>query len=237
MAKMVGLSRNIKMSWLDKAAEFYMERDEHANIKQELSDYLAFEITSATNLRKTNSSLLYIWCFEDEKRNFLRDKALVLFSKKKDSRLICHWCMLLAAYPVFMDVAQLIGKLFEFQDEFKLSTLREKIYEKWGERTTLLHSLDKLMATFVDLGVLERKGSGLYSLSHKQAVDKEARDLLLYTMLTLEKNGSVNMDKLNDNVLFFPFEYKISMEDLIYNEHVVVQRFGDMFMVELKKEG
>lgn len=237
MAKMVGLSRNIKMNWLDKAAEFYMERDEHQDLKQELSDYLSFEIKSETNRRKTNASLLHIWCFEDGAREFLRENALRLLTDNQDRKLVVHWCMLLAAYPVFMDVAQLIGKLFEFQDEFKLSTLREKIYEKWGERTTLLHSLDKLMATFVDLGVLERKGSGLYSLSHKQAVDKEARDLLLYTMLTLEKNGSVNMDKLNDNVLFFPFEYKISMEDLIYNEHVVVQRFGDMFMVELKKEG
>ena len=41
MAKMVGLSRKITLGWLNKAAEFYGEREENTDLKQQISDYLS----------------------------------------------------------------------------------------------------------------------------------------------------------------------------------------------------
>lgn len=236
MAKMVGLSRKITLGWLNKAAEFYMEREKDTDVKKQLSDYLSFEISSATNLRKTTAILLHVWCFEDVARDRLREQAQVLLAEDNDNALLVHWCMLLAAYPIFIDSTKLIGKLLEFQDEFKLSTLKDKVFEQWGERATLYHSLDKIMATFIELGALERIGNGLYKQKNKLTVNKKAKKLILHTMLILNGGNSINMDNLNDNPVFFPFEYNITMEDLLYNENVTVQRFGDMFTVELKKD-
>lgn len=36
--------------------------------------------------------------------------------------LVIHWCMMMAAYPVFVDMCKLIGKISEFQDEINSST-------------------------------------------------------------------------------------------------------------------
>lgn len=234
MAKMVGLSRKITLGWLNKAAEFYGDREENTDLKQQISDYLSFEIDSAINLRKTTAILLHVWCFEDTVRKHLREKAQALLVDDKNNALLAHWCMLLAAYPIFVDSTKLIGKLLEFQDEFKLSTLKEKVFEQWGERATLYHSLDKIMATLVELGVLERMGKGLYKQKGKLAVNKKEKELLLHTMLVLNCGNGINIDNLNNNPIFFPFEYTITMEDLLCNDNVTVQRFGDMYTVELK---
>ena len=61
MAKMVGLSRNLKLTWLNKAAELASVELTEQEIKDQLNEYLSFEITSPTNLRKTREILMNIW--------------------------------------------------------------------------------------------------------------------------------------------------------------------------------
>jgi hypothetical protein len=53
MGKMVGLSRNLKMTWLNKAVELLSENLPEQEYKDRLNEYLSFEIKSPTNLRKT----------------------------------------------------------------------------------------------------------------------------------------------------------------------------------------
>ena len=52
MAKMVGLSRNLKEPWLNKVAELAIEDLTEDEVKNQLNEYLGFEIGSPTNLRK-----------------------------------------------------------------------------------------------------------------------------------------------------------------------------------------
>ena len=54
MAKMVGLSRNLKLQWLNKVAELVWRTSEQ-EIKEQLNEYLSFEIESPTNIRKTRN--------------------------------------------------------------------------------------------------------------------------------------------------------------------------------------
>ena len=61
MAKKVGLSRSIKLEWLNKVADLVVEGKSEQEIKNELNEYLSFEIKSPTNLRKTREILMYIW--------------------------------------------------------------------------------------------------------------------------------------------------------------------------------
>ena len=58
MAKMVGLSRNIKLPWLNRTVDFIQEGLSEDEIKGKLNEYLSFEIESPTNLRKTREILL-----------------------------------------------------------------------------------------------------------------------------------------------------------------------------------
>jgi hypothetical protein len=52
MAKMVGLSRTIKLPWLNQAAELYDSEYTETEVKEQLNEFLAYEIGSPTVLRK-----------------------------------------------------------------------------------------------------------------------------------------------------------------------------------------
>ena len=50
MAKMVGLSRNLKMQWLNKTAELVMEGLSEKEIHDQLNEYLSFEISKSSDI-------------------------------------------------------------------------------------------------------------------------------------------------------------------------------------------
>lgn len=154
MAKMVGLSRNLKLQWLNKVVELVLEGLPENDIHDQLNDYLSYEISSPTNIRKTREILMYIWVYDNQFSAKLKEEALSLIKNYPDYALEIHWCMMLAAYPVFDDMCKLIGKMGEFQDEITLAQVKQKLFDEWGERTTLFHSIDKLIATLKAIDVL-----------------------------------------------------------------------------------
>ena len=59
MAKIVGLSRNLKLQWLNKVVELASSNLTEQEIKDQLNEYLSFEISSPTNLRKTREAPVF----------------------------------------------------------------------------------------------------------------------------------------------------------------------------------
>ena len=106
MAKMVGLSRAIKIEWLNKVVSLVNEGMAAENIKEALNDYIGFELNSPDNIRKSREILMNLWVypFENEKANLIRKQALEAIKNGNEDKLAMHWCMLLLYYPVFVDV-------------------------------------------------------------------------------------------------------------------------------------
>lgn len=90
---------------------------------------------------------------------------MYLIKKDSDYVLPVHWCMMLAAYPVFQDMCRLIGKISEFEETFTLKQIKQKLFDEWGERANLYHSIDKLIATLKAMDVLESEKVGVYSVN------------------------------------------------------------------------
>ena len=187
MAKMVGLSRAIKIEWLNKVVSLVNEGMAPENIKDALNDYIGFEISSPDNIRKSRDILMNLWVypFEDEKANLIRKQALEAIKNGNEDKLAMHWCMLLLYYPVFVDVTGMIGKLSSMQDSFSLAWLKDKMFEEWGERTTLFHSLDKIMQTLRQIGAVDSK-NGVYTVNHYEIKDATTKKILLKTILALK---------------------------------------------------
>ena len=55
--------------------------------------------------------------------------------------------MMLRAYPVFKDISKLLGRMAKFQTELTLKQIKQKLFDEWGESTTLFYSIGKLIAT------------------------------------------------------------------------------------------
>lgn len=226
MAKMVGLSRSIKLEWLNKVADLVVEGKSEQEIKNELNEYLSFEIKSPTNLRKTREILMYIWIKSGDEYKELRYKALEVYKLERSNKLAIHWCLMIAAYPVFADVCSLLGKLTNIQDTFTTSWLKEKLFEVWGERSTLLHSSDKILQTLKYIGAIENLKVGTYQTKKYAIKDSETITLLIMTILLTNEKAYFEVAELPNTPQMFPFEFVVSHEWLHNSNCFSLNNFG-----------
>lgn len=235
MSKMVGLSRNLKMTWLNKAVELLSENLPEAEYKNRLNEYLSFEIKSAINIRKTREILMHVWYYDNTSVTPLRSEALTLIQKDSDNALLCHWCLLLAGYPVFVDICSLIGKLSEFENEIILAQIKQKIFDEWGERATLYHSIDKIIATMKNIGVLHTEKAGRYKIIWHDVTKPEAISFLISTIICLENKGYCTLRELSEKNYMFPFRYQIKREMFLTDENFTITNVAGELIVSLKK--
>lgn len=226
MAKMVGLSRNLKLPWLNEVVRLYVEGLEDDQIKEQLNEYLSYEIGSHTVLRKTREILMNIWIYENDYTDSLRNEALRLIQKDCDYALPVHWCMMLAAYPVFRDMCRLIGKIGEFEEKITTKQIKQKLFDEWGERSTLYHSIDKLVATLKAFDVLESSKVGVYSIKTHAFSKPEIVNFLLYTMMKVDDAGYYSLLNLENSLYLFPFEYQVSKESIMADDRFMLGTFG-----------
>ena len=228
MAKMVGLSRPLKTTWLNKVVELQLSGKSEAEIKNELNEYLAFEIGSAINIRKTREILLNLWVRENEENKEIRVLALKTYKNTEsvNNRLALHWCMIMLSYPIFNDVNGLIGKIITMQDTFTSAWLREKIYEVWGERATLLHSLPKIMQTLTNINVVEKVKLGVYQVKQYPVLDKETIKVLVLTILATGNNAYYEVPRLSTIPQMYPFVFDVSNEWIFGSGNFELARFG-----------
>lgn len=231
MAKMVGLSRNLKLQWLNKVVELVLEGLTEQEIKEQLNEYLSFEIVSAINVRKTREILMNIWVYDNDYSGKIRETALELIHNYPEYSVPIHWCMILAAYPVFADMCKLIGKMIEFQDEITLAQLKQKLFDEWGERTTLFHSIDKLVSTLKELDVMVCDKPGKYHVKLHRVSNSKISTFLVYVMMLVDDCGYYTITDINYPTYLFPFEYKIEKEMLLEDKRFTMNNFGGILSI------
>jgi len=233
MAKMVGLSRNLKLKWLNKVVELVLEGHTEQEIKDQLNEYLSFEIESPTNIRKTREILMNIWVYDNELSSKIKAPALELIKAYPEYDLVIHWCMMLAAYPVFVDMCKLIGKMSEFQDEITLAQLKQKLFDEWGERTTLFHSIDKLVATLKAFDVMVCDKPGKYHVNKHRVSNPKIVAFMVYAMMLVDDSGYYTFTDINSSTYLFPFEYKMEKETLFEDGRFAMNNFGGELSISL----
>ena len=223
---MVGLSRPIKLEWLNKTADLIVEGKSELEIKEELNEYLSYEIKSPTNLRKTREILMNIWIKSGDEFGELRCKAIEVYKHERSNKMAIHWCLMIAAYPVFADVCALLGKLTNIQDTFSTSWLKEKLVEVWGERTTLLHSSDKILQTLKYVDSIENIKVGTYKTKKYVINDCETITLLIMTILLTNEKAYFEVSEIPNTPQMFPFEFVVSHEWLHNSNCFSLNNFG-----------
>ena len=132
-------------------------------------------------------------------------------------------------------MSKLMGRLFEFSDTITVKQIKQKMFDEWGERATLFHTTDKIIATMKELGVISNVKVGTYAIQkHKIKADKVTA-MVIQTALKTEDKGYCNLAELTEFNVMFPFEYTVSKEQLMADERFTVTNFGGELTVALKQ--
>ena len=221
------------MPWLKYTADLVAAGMQEQEIKDTINEYLSYEIESPIVLRKTREILMNIWVSDNPYGSFLKSEALQLMEKYPEYAVSINWCMMLAAYPVFLDMCKLIGKMSEFQDEIILAQLKKKLFDEWGERTTLYHSIDKLIATLKEFDVLRCEKPGKYHINRIVVNNEQISIFMIYTVMNIDDSGYYSFQELNDFVYLFPFEYHVDKETIVSDDRFSISTFGGEISISL----
>ena len=234
MAKRFGFTRTIKLHWLNKTVDLVSERLSEEEIRNQLDEYLSFEIKDKTNIGKARNILMNTWVYVNKDSVSIKEAALELIKKYPEYSLELHWCMMLMAYPVFTDICKLIGKMAEFQDDLTLKQIKQKLFDKWGESSTLFHSIEKLVATLKNLDVILPKKPGVYRINKHRTDKPEIVNFMLYVMMLVENSGYYPYFNLKSSAYLFPFDYKVEKVYLLEDDRFIMNNFGGELSVSLK---
>lgn len=226
MSKVVGMSRMIKPEWLDKTVEYIISGDDDTVIKDRLNDYLSYEINSPTNLRKAREILMNVWVKPKESAPLIHKTALDAYKSDRSDKMALNWAMILLAYPIFGDVASRIGKLSMIQETFTTAWLKEKLAEEWGDRSTLIHSCDKLLQTLKVMGAVESKKIGTYKIVKHEIKEERTISVMLLCLLALNRQAYYDISEIGSNPLFFPFDFCVTLDWLHRSPLFKLSNFG-----------
>lgn len=232
MSKIIGMSRNINLEWLNETASLVLLGKTEAEVKETLNEYLSFSIMSPTNLRKTREILMNIWTRKSVEHVKIRDFALEVFNTNKlSNKLVAHWCMILISYSVFGDICSVIGKMGDKQFDITTAQVKNRMFDVWGERTTLFHSIDKNIKTLKDLGSLSTIKTGVYEINKIDIKDEKAIVLIIATLLTIKDKLYLKIEELENSYEFFPFNYNVNLEELQMSELFSFDKFGGELVI------
>jgi hypothetical protein len=238
MSQMIGFDRKLQLSWLDATVGLVQQAHDTDAVADELRQRLASEIRGDVARRKTVTVLLRLWVNIPQEHWVLRDEALEFAAHLSPrERPMLHWGMSLLAYPFFRDVAATVGGLGRLQEVFSMAQVQRRMVESWGQRSTLVRAVQRLVRTFYAWGMLlEAEERGSYRLAPAHQPQKPALVLWLLNCALLSNGSDITpLQGLAQRSYLFPFELTPFLGDVRRSSRFQVTRQGlDLEMVSVR---
>ena len=235
MAKMVGMNVVVKQGWTKKAIALLEENLKEEQYKAALNEHLSFEIDSAINLRKAREILMRVWYRDTEGVEKLQAEGRSLATKYPDHLAAINWCMTALVFPAFADIARLMGKMFEFQDEITTTQIKQKMFDEWGETGTLQTVVAKIIGTMREIGGIKSEKTGRQEATTIEVKDEEVVSFMIRVVMALDGSSYYAFSSLTDFPFLFPFQYRVSKEMLMADDRFVLSTFDSTLSVALKE--
>lgn len=234
MAKMVGMNVVVKEGWTKKAIALLSENLTEEEYKAALNEHLSFEIDSAINLRKAREILMRVWYRDTEGVEKLQKEGRDLAIKYPDHLAAINWCMTALVFPAFADIARLMGKMFEFQDEITTTQIKQKMFDEWGETGTLQTVVAKIIGTMREIGGIKSEKTGRQEAATIEIKDEDVVSFMIRVAMTLDGSSYYAFSSLTGFPFLFPFQYRVSKEMLMQDNRFVLSTYDSTLCVALK---
>jgi hypothetical protein len=209
----IGLDRLIKFEWLERTAYLVLAGNKAPEVKSVLQEELAGAFRSSNvnvrgSLDKTITILLKTWASGSRDIQPLQKDGLDLLSRlERIEHVPIQWCMIMAVYPFWGNVATHTGRLLKLQGAAASSQIQRRVREQYGERETVSRRVRYVLRSFIDWGVLkETDEKGVYGKGKQYPVeDPRLIAWMIEATLYSTANGSAVTKDLLNSPCIFPF--------------------------------
>jgi len=234
VTKLVGFDQKVLLHHLDFTAN-HTKKYSRKEMYDLLDGHLRNDITGAKSRKNAITMLMKIWYLVDDEMIPMQKKVLdILPSLTKEERLLVHWGMTLAAYPFFKDVAYELGKIFQLQEEVSSLLIKQRIKELYGDRRRVEVATSAVLTSMKAWGVIFSEKNGSYRLNTKiYSGNLDMQAFIIQILLQVLENKYLQLDVVENHILFFPFSYELNILELRQYSDFVFHRQGvDTLVVE-----
>lgn len=227
--RIVGFDRKIRLEWLDATARWTAEGRTPTETRALLGELLDGSVVGGKAKANTVSVLVHIWVQVPDTLVPLRDEGLRLIDgRRKHQRFPIHWGMCAATYPFFRSVASATGRLVAVQGTASLSQITRRVTQRWGERTTVIRAVQRVVRSLVLWEVLkERTERGVFAPATKLRIagSDPVGAWLLEAMLD-SRQSPQPLHVLRNDPTLFPFTLDVSAKEVATRPRMEVHRQG-----------
>ena len=230
MPRTLGFDWKVQLPWLDETAAHVARGAGSKELRVQLDEYLHRQTDlslSPTARSKAITVLSHLWCEVPDNAGAFRDRSLkVLHDVLPEERVVVHWSRSLATYPFFADVVAAVGTLLSLQGVADLSSVRRRVSETWGERSTVSRATGVVIGTIRDWGLLSAAGKGRSEAGTGLDVSPNLSELLIEALLESGRVESLSVDDARGHPSFFPFHLRLDVAELRTTQSLSVERFA-----------
>lgn len=236
--KLLGFDQRVRLEWLEAAAGHAAGGKSYDEMREALLDLLEGVVGGrryASARSKTVTVLCRVWGGVVSGADALRDRVIEALSRVDASeRVALHWAMSMAAYPFFFDVATIVGRLLELQDEAPMAHIVRRTVELWGDREKARGAAQKVVRSMTDWGCLVEPSKGVYRRAQQLCVRGELASIFAEALIFAGEQSAVPLPQLLRHPAAFPFQLELSAHDLRRSQCFEVNRQGlDLDVVSL----
>lgn len=232
--KFVGFLKPVKLEWLNMTADELKKGNlSSKEIKKLLKEHVSNFYKSPVTIRKSVSVLLKTWVDVDERTKFVRDFALDLYERANaEEKIALHYGLMMLSFPIFNDIIYLIGKSLYLDEKFKLENIRRKIFEKWGERQTILYSINNIIFSLKEWGLIISEGKGLYTSGKKIYISTSSiKCFLILCYLKASNRSYLDFAEIDKLYSLFPFAFDLNLNEITSSKMLSINRIGTNIVV------
>lgn len=228
MQKSVGLSRTVRLDWLDTVTFMCLEGESPAQIRARLDEMLVTAQPGAVERQRIVDTLVKAWV---KAKPELQAKALDLFRQvsSRHDRICLHYGLILAQYPFFRVCTSAIGQISRTEEIISRPVIKKRVAAELGNLGSIERAIERLFKTLMDWEVLipdTDKNQFRIQPRTVSASLKEMECWLLSSALRSHPSDAIPFEDLLRLPELFPFRFSVTIDDLRKSSAFEVQRQG-----------
>ena len=177
---LVGFDRFIALEWANYVLELSSHEDSQAAKVSQLKSWLSLRVSGKDAARKTANVLTRLWLDTNPDTSYFLSEALKLrLDTKKNDFVFFHWGMALLTFPFFYETCIQAGRLLTLQSKLARREVQVRMAEKYSNQSTVHRSVDQVLQSLVDWGVLEKLSRQELGLKQHKSSDVVLKKWLL----------------------------------------------------------
>ena len=230
MKKEVGLFRPLRFDQLDLAASL-LSNYELNDAFEIMNEKLSNELKGNVGRRKVINNITRVWSGgKKQPSNFQKNVLSRYCNANHDSKIAYQYLMTAIAFPFFRDTVNIVGKYLRITGKISNDFLLKEMEKIYGSAESVYKGTNAVVRGLIDWNLVDgmtEKGK-LIEIDKLRISDEFLKRLIVKVLMEHYNTEYIQLDQLNEDAIFFPFNYHLSESyfDNLTNYEVIDDHSG-----------